>query len=111
MKHAMWLLGLALLVLAQQGVESPWRSRGTSARVWSNMSVGQEFDVPAIEEIRPARFPCNLTPTGSTACTTGDESYWTCADKSRVLLQAEDGTRHCISLRAPSASSKPEGQK
>jgi len=24
------------------------------------------------------------------------DSSWTCADKSRVLLTAEDGTKHCI---------------
>lgn len=24
--------------------------------------------------------------------------YWTCADKSRILLTAEDGERHCIKL-------------
>ena len=25
-----------------------------------------------------------------------DEPYWTCRDKSRILLTAEDGTKHCL---------------
>lgn len=26
----------------------------------------------------------------------GDRKRWTCADKSRILLTAEDGTKHCV---------------
>lgn len=27
---------------------------------------------------------------------------WTCADKTRFLMTAEDGSKHCIALRNPS---------
>jgi len=54
------------------------------------------MDVLAIQEERPSPYPCNLSSAPFTVCITGTEKVWTCADKSRVLLTAEDGTRHCI---------------
>lgn len=56
----------------------------------------QTVDVPAIQETRQSDSPCNLSSSGSTVCMTGPYKAWTCSDKSRILLTAEDGKRHCI---------------
>jgi hypothetical protein len=63
------------------------------------------MDVPAILASRPASHPCNLPSGGRdgmvyAVCVTGDETYWTCADMSRILLTAENGMKHCISFAA-----------
>jgi hypothetical protein len=66
-----------------------------------------EPDVPAIQETRQECKRNNdyLCPAGAlgSACPCG-YSYQpvkesTCADKSRILLTAEDGSKHCIKLK------------
>ena len=57
--------------------------------------------VPAIQEVRPAPYPCNLPNrtvghVTTLACITGPETFWTCADKGRVLLRSEDDKRYCL---------------
>lgn len=36
---------------------------------------------------------------GSEHCTGPQMPEWSCRDKSRVLLTAEDGSKHCISFK------------
>ena len=56
------------------------------------------MDVPAIEHISRIEngISCFSSNTGKPMDCRPAERTWTCADKSRVLLTAEDGTRHCI---------------
>ena len=51
-------------------------------------------DIPAIEDELPAPHPCNV-PSQYGWRITAPEKYQTCADKSRILLRAEDGTAWC----------------
>jgi hypothetical protein len=82
--------------------------------------VAEPIDVPAVQEPSgeppngPAcmTWPCehernkwcrpvtdNNSPAdapNSELCYDSPPSEWTCADKSRILLTAENGTKHCI---------------
>lgn len=72
-----------------------------------NDAVKQELiDVPAIQEEReieiceavtaiacPDQLDCAQKCLSSH---TTKHKVWTCGDRSRILLTAEDGTRHCI---------------
>lgn len=55
-------------------------------------------DVPAVTEPRKECIEYwNITIDGNAHCKTySDVQEWTCADKERILLMAEDGSRHCI---------------
>jgi hypothetical protein len=60
-------------------------------------------DVPAIQETRKeCVIPDDVSVCSAMAgsqCPCGsmkDVPYWTCADKSRILLTSEDGQHHCI---------------
>ena len=35
-------------------------------------------------------------------------TQWICTDKTRFLLTAEDGSKHCIALRNPATDQEPE---
>lgn len=50
----------------------------------------EPVDVPAIEVFTAEEIQVRCQKLG--ACS----QVWTCADKARILLTAEDGTRHCI---------------
>lgn len=66
-----------------------------------------EVDVPSVSIEVPAPHPCNLDPgpvghPGGmvyASCLTGPETHWTCTEKSRVLLEGEDGVKHCIDFK------------
>ena len=62
-------------------------------------------DVPAIQETYEiGLMTCHASPDcegkgpscNMSVCEKVRNQVWTCADKSRVLLTAEDGTRHCV---------------
>jgi hypothetical protein len=63
-------------------------------------------DVPAIQEAVPGndplllRDPMNCVDGWRRNALYGDicfgNKFWTCADKTRILLTAEDDTRHCV---------------
>ena len=69
-------------------------------------------DVPAVQRwIHNNQWigSCSVgTDKGVRACTaaeakqfhTGDDLKWTCTDKSRILLTAEDGSKHCVKFGA-----------
>lgn len=75
----------------------------------------EPMDVPAIHPIHKIIAPQDMTLTeGGWACyEKGKEvacrtllkegTDWTCADKSRVLLTAEDGSKHCILFKGREA--------
>lgn len=70
------------------------------------MAMQQQIDaekplrsVPAISYLQPASRPCNLSSGPFLTCYTGPELRWTCLDKSRALLQSEDGQRFCIKIQ------------
>lgn len=83
----------------------------------NGVAVSVVVDVPAVQEAskEPPNGPsCNMvpcehkltawcSPTGAgyeewpkETCQDHPPQIWTCADKSRILLYAEDGTRHCL---------------
>lgn len=66
--------------------------------------VQTEVDVPAVSHEVPAPYPCNIAPKSENGamlavCITGPETHWTCSDKSRVLLESEDGVKHCVDFK------------
>ena len=60
--------------------------------------VADPIDVPAIQENRHTKcVPPVIGWGGGGHCERyEDEMVTTCVDKSRILLTAEDGTKHCI---------------
>jgi len=73
----------------------PWIYDG---EVW--LPLNPPMDVPAIKRVSRIEndISCFSLTTGKPKpvdCRP-KKITWTCADKSRVLLTAEDGTRHCI---------------
>jgi hypothetical protein len=59
------------------------------------------WDVAAIEYTAPPSHPCNKPSGGKNGftyavCITGPETHWKCADSRRVMLESEDGVKHCI---------------
>jgi hypothetical protein len=62
-----------------------------------DMKPAVPVDVPAITITVPADHPCNLKSPYA-VCLTGPETRWTCEDKTRILLTAEDGTKHCVAI-------------
>jgi hypothetical protein len=99
--------------LAPTAPSTGWEQvyRGPDGRLECLASDGSDctVDVPAISHTAKVkrRANCNSCSTDelgapvfctSMACGIEevDDVTWTCADKARVLLTAEDGTRHCI---------------
>jgi hypothetical protein len=85
MKYALLIVGLLIFV-------------GTvAAKVTANR------DVPAIAYTTPASFPCNGNHGSGmislTNCITVEETHYKCADTSRFLMTAEDGSKHCLSFK------------
>jgi hypothetical protein len=69
---------------------------GTVTNTWSPAETYEPMDVPAIQE--PTRFvtdPICKILSGHQIGSCWLPSYWTCADKSRVLETAEDGKKWC----------------
>jgi hypothetical protein len=56
-----------------------------------NAPKPEPVDVPAIKAEAPNCFDPKGNAGGSMPC-----GATTCADKSRILLTAEDGTKHCV---------------
>jgi len=55
----------------------------------------EPIEVPAVQYEIPAPYPCNLPTSNGSDCLTGPETYYKCADKSRILLTSEDGRHWC----------------
>jgi hypothetical protein len=55
-----------------------------------------------------SRLGCD---SSDTICMDHLVNVWGCKDKSRVLLTAEDGSRHCISFAAIEAQQTREGSQ
>lgn len=85
---------IALLLIALMVGQGWVTTEGIDPRSITPMGV------PAIRENKLTHHkgdPCHTM--GAMYCSYNADVYgpvWTCADKSRVLLTAEDGTRHCI---------------
>jgi len=61
-----------------------------------------EPDVPAIAVMELAHKKGDYFSCGLNACLYNEDQYqpvYHCADKSRILLTAEDGSKHCIKLK------------
>ena len=96
---SMILLAWALSQMSQQPVSvslGPWHEGGIVGPLGP-------LDVPAVmvelPEGQQLLTPCTIyeKPNRFGHCTT-HEKRWTCSDRSRILLTAEDDTRHCIKL-------------
>lgn len=76
----------------------------------------EPMDVPAIQQkslqatLICLRRECTLEELEAVDCRAGEwsvseraylcyQTTWTCADKSRVLLTSEDGTKHCLKVQ------------
>lgn len=60
-----------------------------------NFSSVEPFDVPAVHRDGEWDY-CNPENVGTKNCFS--PPHWTCKDKRRVLLTAENGERHCVLL-------------
>ena len=58
--------------------------------------VGEPQDVPAVHEDYIQFHKGQWISGGISAAEDIHADRWTCQDKSRILLTAEDGTKHCI---------------
>ncbi|HVT81222.1 MAG TPA: hypothetical protein VHM90_11250 [Phycisphaerae bacterium] len=74
---------------------------------WEKALQAEPMDVPAIEEeTKELVIDCNppticdkvtgVCTTTATACAPRKQKYFTCADKSRILLTDEQGGKHCM---------------
>ena len=75
-----------------------WDKRGEADMIWTwflamMMAWQLYLDVPAVQEDHLVPNPVCVLSSG---CDQVKTKYWTCADKSRVLLTAEDGSKHCV---------------
>lgn len=85
-------------------------ARACDERKVPSYCVPEPMDVPAIQATAPdsGQLSGPLVLRDPNNCVDGwinnelygthcaSRKYWTCADESRILLTAEDGTRHCV---------------
>lgn len=84
-------LVLALILLIGQTAKLSDLASGCGIPQTQHAS-SQPMDVPAVQVQRKEKCGVNIANDGYACAFT----YWTCSDKSRILLTSEDGTRHCV---------------
>jgi hypothetical protein len=107
MKTAWVLLLAGMLVQVGMGKTKCVTTRGadgieTRCIGW-DAPKPEALDVPAIQELRRnplAGVPCGAPSISPSDCVTlaadAKVKVWTCSDKERILLTAEDGSKHCV---------------
>lgn len=102
MSVAVVVLWMWLAMQAQTAsiTQVPYLSDGHHAVV-AEASGWVPLDVPAVKEKYLAHHKGDTGDCGLNACFYAQDDYEyrdTCEPKSRILLTAEDGTKHCIQL-------------
>jgi hypothetical protein len=82
------------LVTPEPPAQWCWLSQAGVEWCFGPVDHPEPVDVPAIQRKYSTGVICGLND----CIELPPKKIWTCADRSRILLTAEDGTKHCIKL-------------
>ena len=89
-------LAIVLMLAMQLAVTGSGYVIDAGPPTMSSVGHPELMDVPAIQDDHIVRCFMDAQHGEIPPGCSKHVNHWSCADKSRVLLTAEDGTKHCV---------------